>query len=175
MKYVSMSEARDDLPALLDSPERVILTRNGKPVAVLVSLEEFRVMRATQALAGVPDELARILESHRRVQGGDLSTVVELSGDEGDDQDPPARIARRDIARSARRLAREVRDAARRELERTGRYELPGMAKLVVREDAPADPPAGADTDAPGERRRAPKRSGSRPGKPRRLAADAEG
>src|SRR5260370_19886039 len=59
MTSMSASEARAALPELLnrvEDGEEVIITRHGRPVAVLVRPDAFRVRRAESAL----DDAARI-------------------------------------------------------------------------------------------------------------------
>jgi antitoxin YefM len=54
MKTLSLSEAKMKLSALLDSigitDEAVVITKNGRPAAVLVSPDEFESWRETQAV-----------------------------------------------------------------------------------------------------------------------------
>jgi antitoxin YefM len=54
MKTLSLSEAKMKLSALLDSigttDEEVVITKNGRPAAVLVSPDEFESWRETQAV-----------------------------------------------------------------------------------------------------------------------------
>ena len=54
MKTLSISEAKMKLSALVDalqiSDEEVIITKNGRPAAVLVSPEEFEGWRETLAI-----------------------------------------------------------------------------------------------------------------------------
>jgi len=80
MRFLAISKARSDLPALVDSVERVVLTKNGEPVAVLLHLDDYRALRAMQRLAGQPDRLATALAAHERVQRGDLAGFPELVG-----------------------------------------------------------------------------------------------
>ncbi|MCP5426166.1 MAG: type II toxin-antitoxin system Phd/YefM family antitoxin [Gammaproteobacteria bacterium] len=78
MKYVSVTEARAQLPSLVDAPGDVVLTRQGQPVAVLMPIEEYRATQALLSLARQPERLAEILDAHRRVQHGDLEEFVEF-------------------------------------------------------------------------------------------------
>jgi prevent-host-death family protein len=87
MRFLAVSKARSDLPTLVDSVERVVLTKNGDPVAVLLHLDDYRAMRAMQRLAQHPDRLASTFAAHERVQLGDLDGFVELHGE------PIAKIA----------------------------------------------------------------------------------
>jgi prevent-host-death family protein len=76
MKYVSVTEARAQLPSLVDAPEDVVLTRQGQPVAVLMNIEEYRATQAMLSLARQPERLTEILDAHRRVQRGALEGFV---------------------------------------------------------------------------------------------------
>ena len=66
MKILSLSEAKIKLSALIDEirdrDEEVTITRNGRPVAVLVSADEFDSWKETLAIradAPLSDEIAR--------------------------------------------------------------------------------------------------------------------
>ena len=90
MKYVSVTEARSQLPSLLNEAEGIVLTRQGQPVAVLVDIEEYRATQAMLALVREPERLAAILQAHQRIQAGDLGGAVaypELDDEEADDTD----------------------------------------------------------------------------------------
>lgn len=54
MKTLSLSEAKMKLSGLVESvyttDEEIVITRNGSPVAVLVSLEEFEGWKETVAI-----------------------------------------------------------------------------------------------------------------------------
>ena len=65
MKSVSLAEARSDIEALLDSAqkERVLITRAGKPTAVIVGVESYD--EEDLALARAP-EFWRMIEQRRR-------------------------------------------------------------------------------------------------------------
>lgn len=67
---ISIAEARNKLPALVHSVEEgpaVRLTRRGKPVAVLVSLEEYERLRPRR-----PDFWRAIKEFRERTDLSDL-------------------------------------------------------------------------------------------------------
>jgi prevent-host-death family protein len=78
MKYVSVTEARTRLPSLVEAPEEVVLTRQGQPVAVLLSIEEYRSTQALLNLAQHPERWTEILAAHRQVQRGALDEFVEF-------------------------------------------------------------------------------------------------
>lgn len=68
MKTLSLSEAKIKLSALIDElrdrDEEVTITRNGRPVAVLVSADEFDSWKETLSIradAPLSDEIARSL------------------------------------------------------------------------------------------------------------------
>ena len=73
MRHLNVSKARADLPSLVGSEERVVITRNGRPAAVLLSVDDFRVLRAAQELAKDPAAVARVHRAHDQVQRGDFS------------------------------------------------------------------------------------------------------
>ena len=64
MKTLSLSEAKMKFSALLDSigvtDEEVVITKNGRPVAVLVSPDEFESWRETLAVRSDDDLMAEI-------------------------------------------------------------------------------------------------------------------
>jgi PHD/YefM family antitoxin component YafN of YafNO toxin-antitoxin module len=86
MKYMTVSEARREIPALSESTSSTVLLRNSQPVAVLVPIREYRAMRALISLAADPAAAARVQAAHQRVQGGDLDGFEEL--DLGSDEEP---------------------------------------------------------------------------------------
>jgi prevent-host-death family protein len=84
VKTLSLSEAKIKLSALLDEirdrDEEVTITRNGRPVAVLVSADEFDSWKETLSIradAPLCDEIARGLAE---LKGGKakLYTLDEL-------------------------------------------------------------------------------------------------
>lgn len=78
MRYVKISDARKELPQLVESAQDSIITRNGEPVCVLVGFEHYRALRAAAALAKDPERLKQLLEAHERIQGGDREGLVSL-------------------------------------------------------------------------------------------------
>jgi antitoxin YefM len=84
MKTLSLSEAKMKLSALLDSigvtDEEVVITKNGRPVAVLVSPDEFESWRETLAVRSDDDLMAEIkkgLEALKKKKAS-LYTLEEL-------------------------------------------------------------------------------------------------
>ena len=84
MRILSLSEAKMKLSALVDSvmstDEEVTITKNGRPVAVLVSPDEFESWRETIAVMSqgdLMDEIKEGLDSLRRKKAK-LYTLEEL-------------------------------------------------------------------------------------------------
>jgi antitoxin YefM len=84
MKTLSLSEVKMKLRALVDevqeSDEEIVITRNGTPVAVLVSLDELKSWRETMAIQLDPESLAEIRQGLTALDegGADLYTLEEL-------------------------------------------------------------------------------------------------
>jgi prevent-host-death family protein len=83
MKTLPLSEVKAQLSRLIDEvssrDERVTITRNGKPVAVLVSLDESESWQETAAIrsdAELVEEIRAGVRSVRR--GAKLYTLEEL-------------------------------------------------------------------------------------------------
>lgn len=84
MKTLSLSEAKMKLSALIDSigitDEAVIITKNGRPAAVLVSLDEFESWRETLVVRSdneLMEEINSGLDALKRKKAS-LYTLDEL-------------------------------------------------------------------------------------------------
>ena len=81
-KIVPFTEARARLSELLDELERrhehVVITRNGRPVAVLVSAEEQEALEETLEILQDEDLLAALRESEKDVKAGRVSSLDEV-------------------------------------------------------------------------------------------------
>jgi prevent-host-death family protein len=84
MKTLSLSEAKMKLSSLIDSlgvtDEEVLITKNGRPAAVLVSPDEFESWRETLAVRGdreLMDEIKTGLEDIKKKKTS-LYTLDEL-------------------------------------------------------------------------------------------------
>lgn len=65
-----------------DQHDRVVLTRNGKPAAVLMSHEDLESLEETLAVLSDPTLMAQIQESRETVaRGEDGTTLEELRAD----------------------------------------------------------------------------------------------
>jgi len=84
MNTISVSEAKMKLSALVDSvqetDEEVVITKNGRPVAVLVSPDEFESWRETDNIRfddDLMEEIRNGLESLKKGRAA-LYTLEEL-------------------------------------------------------------------------------------------------
>ena len=84
MKTLSLSEAKKKLSALLDSigvtDEEVVITKNGRPAAILVSPDEFGSWRETLAVLSdneLMDEIKKGLDALKKKKAS-LYTLDEL-------------------------------------------------------------------------------------------------
>jgi len=57
--------------------ERIVVTRNGKPAAVLVSLEDLDGPEATLELLGDSEAVRGLIEAEAAVAGGDVVRGVD--------------------------------------------------------------------------------------------------
>ena len=58
--------------------DRIIVTRNGRPAAILISPEELASLEDTLELLSDPDAMAQLDESRRAYAAGDFLTDDEL-------------------------------------------------------------------------------------------------
>lgn len=83
MKTLSLSEAKMKLSELVDKvqhmDEEVLITRNGRPAAVLISPDELESMRETLQIKADRDLMKEIRAGLRALQGRNrLYTLEEL-------------------------------------------------------------------------------------------------
>lgn len=84
MKALSLSEAKMKLSALVDAvsatDEEVVITKNGAPVAVLVSPDEFESWRETVAIRFDKESMDEITSGLEKLRDGGaaLYTLEEL-------------------------------------------------------------------------------------------------
>jgi len=58
--------------------DRIIVTRNGRPAAVLISPEELESLEDTLELLSDPDAMQQLKESRQAFEAGDFITGEEL-------------------------------------------------------------------------------------------------
>lgn len=86
-KIVPFTEARSTLSELLDEvtdrQEHVVITRNGRPAAVMLSNEEYESLAETLEVLEDRDTLEALRDSEADVQAGRLYPLDELRGELG--------------------------------------------------------------------------------------------
>jgi prevent-host-death family protein len=79
---LSLSAVKARLSELIDRVEReddrIVVTRNGSPVAVLVSADDLASLEETLAVLSDADLLAKLDEGTRAVEAGDAVPLEEL-------------------------------------------------------------------------------------------------
>jgi antitoxin YefM len=81
MRTESLRQVRDHLSEVVDrvehEHERVTLTRNGRPAAVLISPDDLAQLEETLEVLGDPEALAEIREADAAYARGDVVRGVE--------------------------------------------------------------------------------------------------
>lgn len=84
MKALSVSEAKMKLSGLIDAvnttDEEIVITKNGRPAAVLVSPEEFESLKETIAIRSDPSLVKEIKKGLKslKMKNTKLYTLEEL-------------------------------------------------------------------------------------------------
>jgi len=87
-RTLPISEVKTHLPALLTSveerEEEIVVTRKGRPAAVLVNFAEYQRLKATVDILGDPDLMRQIARSRRYfARGGRGLSLDEALGEPG--------------------------------------------------------------------------------------------
>jgi prevent-host-death family protein len=81
-KIVPFTEARSNLTELLDEVEdrheHVLITRNGRPAAVILSADEYESLEETLEVLDDKELLEALKRSDQDVKAGRLSTLAEV-------------------------------------------------------------------------------------------------
>ncbi|MGH2729291.1 MAG: type II toxin-antitoxin system Phd/YefM family antitoxin [Actinomycetota bacterium] len=81
-KIVPFSEARSNLTELLDDLEKrhehVLITRNGRPSAVLLSADEYESLEETLEILQDKDLMDALQRSDKDVKAGRLTSLTDL-------------------------------------------------------------------------------------------------
>lgn len=93
-KTLPVSEVKARLPELVaaaqEREEEVVITRNGRPAAVLLNADEYERLKATLEVLSDPDLMRQIRSSRRYfARGGKGLTFVDVFGE------PQAPVKRR--------------------------------------------------------------------------------
>lgn len=85
-KTLPLSEVKIKLSAIVDGvvsrADEVIITRNGRPAAVIISADEYDSWRETQEIKRDPDLMRQIRESEEAYKRGDYKTYNAKELDE---------------------------------------------------------------------------------------------
>ena len=77
-----LAEVKAKLSEMVDrvkhTHDRITVTRNGRPAAVLISPDELTSLEETLDLLSDPDAMAHLREAQAAVAAGDYETGVEL-------------------------------------------------------------------------------------------------
>lgn len=81
-EMLPLSDVKARLSELVDRVERqddrIVLTRNGRPAAVLLSADDLESLEETLAVLSDPDLTARIRAGERAVAAGDAFSLDDL-------------------------------------------------------------------------------------------------
>ena len=84
METLPLSDVRSNLSAVVDrveaTHERVTITRNGRPAAVLVSPEDLEALEETLDVLSDPLAMQRLRDGEGAVAAGDVVDEVGLRG-----------------------------------------------------------------------------------------------
>lgn len=84
-KTVPVRELRSDLAQLLDEVadrrEHVVVTRRGRPAAVLIPVDEYDALEETAELLSDPDAVAAIESGLAEIERGETVSLRELRAD----------------------------------------------------------------------------------------------
>ena len=61
--------------------ERVVVTRNGRPAAVLLSPDDLESLEETLAVLSDPELMRQIREGEAAIEDGDMATLEDLQAD----------------------------------------------------------------------------------------------
>ncbi len=87
-KHVPVREFRSRLSELLDDVadrrDHILVTRNGKPAAALVPIDEYQALEESAEILSDPDALAAIEAGLADLNRGDVVTLEALRGELAD-------------------------------------------------------------------------------------------
>lgn len=82
VKIVAFTEARSNLTELLDDlesrNEHVLITRNGRPSAVMLSADEYESLEETLEILQDKDLMEALQRSNKDVKAGRLTSLSDL-------------------------------------------------------------------------------------------------
>lgn len=97
MTTLPLATVRDRLSSLVDEVARthdvLTITRNGRPTAVVLSIDDYESIMETLALLNDPGDRERLAEAQRSLEEGDVTTgdqMRELLGERATSGAEPA-------------------------------------------------------------------------------------
>lgn len=82
MQTISVSEAKDKLSTLVESVEAthdsIVITRHGKPAAVLISPDDLDSLQETLAWLSDPDHASEMAEADDDIVNGRMLSLEEV-------------------------------------------------------------------------------------------------
>jgi antitoxin YefM len=82
MKTLPLTEARKDFPNIVDEVsgrhEHVVITKRGKPAAVVMSLEEFESWQETLEIMADRGAMAAITRAERDIKAGRVRPLADI-------------------------------------------------------------------------------------------------
>lgn len=85
METLPLSHVKAHLSEIADRVEgehdRVVVTRKGRPAAVIVSPDDLESLEETLAVLSDPELMRQIREGEAAVEGGDVATLEDLQAD----------------------------------------------------------------------------------------------
>ncbi|MFA7322863.1 MAG: type II toxin-antitoxin system Phd/YefM family antitoxin [Candidatus Nanopelagicales bacterium] len=82
MTTTSLATVKAQLSAFVESVhgthERVVITRNGEPAAVLISPDDLESLEETIAILSDPEAMAEIAEARAAIASGDLVGIADI-------------------------------------------------------------------------------------------------
>lgn len=82
MTTIPLADAKAHLSAVLDevrdTHERVVITRNGRPEAVIMALSDLEALEETLDILSTPGALEQIRQAHAEIDAGEAIDADEL-------------------------------------------------------------------------------------------------
>lgn len=82
MSTTSLADAKNRLSELVSSAEktheRTVITKNGRPVAMLLSVEDWASVEETLEILSDPDLMREIREARAEIERGDTVSAEEM-------------------------------------------------------------------------------------------------
>lgn len=79
---LSISDARQSLPNLVDkvnkTEDKIVITVNGKPRAVLISAELLEILEETAEVLAIPNIKEDLKKSRKQIKSGDFVPLKDL-------------------------------------------------------------------------------------------------